>query len=82
VIDVSAEAEVPTLLHRGAVFLSSGKSCRGVYVTIVEDLMYHHNQEIGESVEDCIRLQTGIHHEESCQLADTNASEGVGRSGQ
>jgi hypothetical protein len=42
--------------------------------------MYRHNQEIGESVEDCIRLQTGIHHEESCQLADTNVSEELGRS--
>ena len=46
--DVVAEAKVLILLNREDVFLSGGESCRGVYVTIVEDLMYRHDQEFGE----------------------------------
>jgi hypothetical protein len=66
VIDVVAEVGVSNLLHREAIFPSGNESCRGVYVTLVEDLMYHHDQEIGESVEDRMKLQVGIHHDESC----------------
>jgi hypothetical protein len=79
VIDVVAEAGVPTLLNRKIIFLRGGESCRELYFALVEDLMYRHNQEFGESVEDRMKLQIGIHHEESCRFADTNASEEVGR---
>jgi hypothetical protein len=33
---------------------------------MVEDLMYRHDQEFGESVEDRMKLQIGIHYDESC----------------
>jgi hypothetical protein len=32
----------------------------------VEDLMYRHDQKFDESVEDRMKLQIGIHHDESC----------------
>ena len=47
-VDVVAEAGVPTLLNRDAVFLGGSESCRWVYVTLVEDLMCRHDQEFGE----------------------------------
>jgi hypothetical protein len=47
VIDVVAEVGVSNLLHREAIFPSGDESCRGVYVTLVEDLMYRHDQEFG-----------------------------------
>jgi hypothetical protein len=80
VIDVFAEAGAPTLLNREIVYLCGDESCRAVYVTLVEDLMYRHDQEFGEGVEDCIRIQIGIHRDKSCQFANTNVSEEVGRS--
>jgi hypothetical protein len=66
VIDVVAEAGVPNLLNREVIPLRGKESCREVYFALVEDLMYRHDQEIGESVEDRIKLQIGIHHDESC----------------
>jgi hypothetical protein len=57
---------VSTLLDREVVPLRGKESCRGVYATIVEDLMYRHDQEISESVEDRMKLQIGIHYDESC----------------
>jgi hypothetical protein len=66
VVDIFAEAGVPTLLNREVVPLRGEESCRGLYVTIVEDLVYRHDQEFGESVEDRMKLLIGIHHDESC----------------
>ena len=66
VIDVVAEAGVPNLLNRGVIPLRGEESCRVVYFALVEDLMYRHDQEIGESVEDRMKLQISIHHDESC----------------
>ena len=67
VVDVFAEVGVPTLLNREVVPLRGKESCRGgVYVTMVEDPMYRHDQGFGESVEDRMKLQIGIHHDESC----------------
>jgi hypothetical protein len=65
-IDVVAEAGVPTLLNREVIFLRGGESCRVVYFALVEDLMYRHDQEIGESVEGRMKLQIEVHHDESC----------------
>jgi hypothetical protein len=66
VVDVFAEAGLPALLNREIVPLCGKESRRGLYVTIVENLMYRHDQEFGESVEGRIKLQIGIHHNESC----------------
>jgi hypothetical protein len=66
IVDVFAEAGVPTLLNREVVPLRGEESCRGVHVTIEEDLMYRYDQEIGKSVKDCMTLQIGIHGDESC----------------
>jgi hypothetical protein len=32
--------------------------------------MYRHNQEFGESIDNCVHVQVGIHHDEPCQSAD------------
>ena len=65
VIDVGAETGVPTLLNRETVHLRGGESSREVYATLVEDPMYRHDQEFGESIRDCMELQIGIRHDES-----------------
>ena len=65
-IDVVAEAGVPNLLNREVIPLRGEESCRVVYFALVEDLMYRHDQEFGESIENCIEFQIGIHHDESC----------------
>lgn len=80
VIDVDAETGVPTLLNRETVYLRGGEISREVYATLVEDLMYRDDQEFDESVEDRMKLLLGIHHDESCEFADTDVSEEVGRS--
>jgi hypothetical protein len=56
VADVVAEAGVPNLLNREVIPLRGEESCREVYFALVEDLMYRRDQEIGESVEDRMKL--------------------------
>jgi hypothetical protein len=62
---------MPTLLNREIVYLRGDESCSALYVTLVEDLMYRHNQEFGEGIEDCMELQIGIRHDESRLFAST-----------
>ena len=59
------------LLNREIVYLRGNESCRGVYFTLVEDLMYRHDQEFGERIKDCMELQLGIRHDESRLFAGT-----------
>jgi len=66
VIDVGAETGVSNPLNRETVYLRGGENSREVYATVVEDLMYRHDQEFREGVEDRMRLPIGIHHDESC----------------
>jgi hypothetical protein len=66
IINVGAETGVSNLLNRETVYLRSSENSREVYTMLIEDLMYRHDQEFCESVEDYMRLSISIHHNKSC----------------